>query len=396
MPEAKAKQAIKVPLLDLTSQYKPLREEIRAAIDEICDSQQFILGPPVAALEQEVADYCGVDFGIGVSSGTDALLLALMALGIGYNDEVITPPYTFFATSGAIARLGARSMFCDIEPATYNLSVDAVQSLIETKCVYRDGKLHNKKTGGQVKALMVVHLYGQLANMQPLLDLAKQYELAVVEDAAQAIGSADSNGARAGSFGDVGCFSFFPSKNLGAFGDAGMCVAKDEALAERMRVLRVHGGQPKYYHKFIGANFRIDALQAAVIRIKLKHLDDWTAARQRNAEIYNQAFAAAGLGEMIAVPYKTPGYRHIYNQYIVRVRQRDKLRDFLTQNNIGSEIYYPVPLHLQECFADLGYNKGDFPQSEQAALETLALPIYPELTEQQLCYVVETISAFYH
>lgn len=394
MSEALKERGINVPLLDLKSQYKTLRDEIMPAIEEVCESQYFILGPNVVALEKEVAEYSGVDHGIGVSSGTDALLLALMALDVGHGDEVITTPYTFFATGGTIARVGARPIYCDIDPVSYNISVDSVRSFIETQCEFKQGKLTNKQTGGHIKVLMPVHLYGQLADMNPLMDLAREFNLRVIEDGAQAIGSAYPDGKRAGSFGDIGCFSFFPSKNLGAFGDAGMCVTNDEELAEHMRVLRVHGGKPKYYHSFIGGNFRIDALQAAVIRVKLKHLDDWTAGRQRNAEFYNKAFAAAGLTDQVNTPTALDGYRHIYNQYVVRVSKRDELRAFLAENNIGTEIYYPVPLHMQECFAYLGYAPEDCPESKSAAAETLALPIYPELSEEQLQYVVDAVKAF--
>jgi len=384
-----------VPLLDLKAQFAQIRAEVMPAIDQVCASQHFILGEHVRALEEEVARYCGASAGIGVSSGTDALLLALMALHVGAGDEVITSPFTFFATAGAIARTGARPVFCDIDPVTFNLSPDAVQSFIDEHCAPVQEGLINRATGGRIKALMPVHLYGQSADMDPLMAIARKYRLKVIEDAAQAIGTQYKNGVRAGTIGDVGCFSFFPSKNLGAFGDAGLCTTNDAELAESLRVLRVHGGKPKYFHAVIGGNFRIDELQAAVLRVKLKYLDGWTDGRQRNAAYYDAAFVDAGLGEKLRMPLATAGDRHIFNQYVVRAQNRDALRARLTERGIGSEIYYPVPLHLQKCFAYLNYRAGDLPQSERAAGETLALPIYPELTQAQLAHVVATIAEFY-
>jgi dTDP-4-amino-4,6-dideoxygalactose transaminase len=386
---------IHVPLLDLKAQYAQFRAEVLAAIESVCASQHFILGENVRAFESQIAEYCGAAHAVGVSSGTDALLLALMALGIGAGDEVITSPFTFFATAGTIARTGARPAFCDIEPGTFNLSPSAVQSFIDESCVVRGGELVRRTTGARVRALMPVHLYGQAADMDALGALARRYDLAVIEDAAQAIGTETADGARVGSLGDIGCFSFFPSKNLGAFGDAGLCTTEDAALAERMRVLRVHGGQPKYFHALIGGNFRIDELQAAVLRVKLKYLDEWTEGRQRNAAFYDAAFADASLGARIAAPRKLARGRHIYNQYVLRAERRDALRAFLTERHIGTEIYYPVPLHLQECFAYLGHARGDFPHSERAAAETLALPVYPELSREQLGAVVAAIAEFY-
>jgi len=383
-----------VPLLDLKAQFAQIRAEVMPAIDQVCASQHFILGEHVRALEEEVARYCGASAGIGVSSGTDALLLALMALGIGAGDEVITSPFTFFATAGTIARTGARPIFCDIDPVTFNLSPAAVQTFIHEQCAEREG-LINRATGGRIKALMPVHLYGQSADMDALMAIARRHRLKVIEDAAQAIGTEYKNGVRAGSIGDVGCFSFFPSKNLGAFGDAGLCTTNDAELAESLRVLRVHGGKPKYFHAVVGGNFRIDELQAAVLRVKLKYLDGWTEGRQRNAAYYDAAFADAGLGEKLRTPAAVPGYRHIFNQYVVRAQNRDALRARLTERGIGSEIYYPMPLHLQKCFAYLNHRAGDFPQSERAAAETLALPIYPELNKAQLAHVVATIAEFY-
>jgi dTDP-4-amino-4,6-dideoxygalactose transaminase len=386
---------ITVPLLDLKAQFAQIRAEVMPVIDQVCAGQHFILGEHVRDLEQEIAGYCGATAGIGVSSGTDALLLALMALAIGPGDEVITSPFTFFATAGTIARTGARPVFCDIDPATFNLSPQAVQAFIDGHCAVQGERLIHRATGGCIKALMPVHLYGQSADMDPLMAIAKRYGLKVIEDAAQAIGTEYKKGLRAGSIGDVGCFSFFPSKNLGAFGDAGLCTTNDAELAETMRVLRVHGGKPKYFHALIGGNFRLDELQAAVLRVKLKYLDGWTSGRQRNAAFYDSAFAKAGLGGKLRTPPVMPGYRHIFNQYVVRAQSRDALRQRLTERGIGSEIYYPVPLHQQKCFAYLNYGSGDFPHSELAAQETLALPIYPELTEAQLAHVVATVTEFY-
>jgi dTDP-4-amino-4,6-dideoxygalactose transaminase len=386
---------MQVPLLDLKPQYQPLAAEILAAIEKVCASQGFILGPAVKELESGIAGYSQCRFGIGVSSGTDALLLALMALEIGAGDAVITSPFTFFATAGTIARTGAVPLFCDIDPDTFNLSPQAVQEFIQSQCERRDGQLVTRGDGARVKALMPVHLYGQMADMTALMKIAQANGLRVIEDAAQAIGSEDAHQRRACSYGDVGCLSFFPTKNLGAFGDAGMCVANDPALAERLDILRVHGGKPKYFHSFIGGNFRLDELQAAVLNVKLKHLDEWTAGRQRNAAFYDRVFARADLGRAVRTPVPAKGGRHIYNQYIIRVRDRDLLRQHLTAGGIGTEIYYPVPLHQQKCFAYLGHRAGDFPESERAAEETLALPIFPELTETQLQYVVDTIAAFY-
>jgi dTDP-4-amino-4,6-dideoxygalactose transaminase len=385
----------KVPLLDLKAQYATIRAEVLPIIESVCASQQFILGEHVRALESEVAQYCAASAGVGVSSGTDALLLALMAFGIGAGDEVITSPFTFFATAGTIARTGARPVFCDIDPETFNLFPDAVESFIDRHCRPEAGGLVNRATGGRIRALMPVHLYGRAADMDSIMRIAKRYGLRVIEDAAQAIGTEDANGARIGSIGDIGCFSFFPSKNLGAFGDAGLCTTNDPELAEHMRVLRVHGGKPKYFHALIGGNFRIDELQAAILRVKLKHLDAWTEARRQNAAYYSAAFERAGLAPRVVTPRAAASGRHIFNQYVIRAERRDALRAALTERGIGTEIYYPVPLHLQQCFAYLGYARGDFPESERAAGETLALPIYPELSEAQLAQVVAGVAEFY-
>lgn len=385
---------MQVPLLDLKPQYQPLAEQIQAAIARVCSSQAFILGPAVKELEAGIAAYTQCRFGIGVSSGTDALLLALMALEIGAGDAVITSPFTFFATAGTIARTGAVPVFCDIDPDTFNLSPDAVRTFLQRRCEHRSGELFTA-AGQRIRAIMPVHLYGRMADMAALMEIAQAHDLRVIEDAAQAIGAQDARGRRACSYGDVGCLSFFPTKNLGAFGDAGMCVANDPALAERLEIMRVHGGKPKYFHSVIGGNFRLDELQAAVLNVKLKHLDAWTAGRQRNAAFYDRAFAQADLGRAVQTPAAGEGARHIYNQYVIRARDRDLLRQHLNANGVGTEIYYPVPLHLQKCFAYLKQRAGDFPFSERAAEETLALPIYPELTQTQLQYVVDTITGFY-
>lgn len=386
-------QSVAVPLLDLKAQYRQIEAEIMAMLPRLCASQHFILGQHVVELEERIAQYCQCRFGIGVSSGTDALLVALMALDVGPGDEVITTPYTFFATAGVIARLGARPLFCDIDPLTFNLAPAAVKGLIATQCERRDGKLVNRQTGGVVKALLPVHLYGQMADMDALMKLAQQHGLKVVEDAAQAIGAEDQNGRRAGSIGDIGCFSFFPSKNLGAFGDGGMCTTNDPVLAERLKVLRVHGSSPKYYHALIGGNFRLDELQAAVLLVKLKYLDGWTAARQANARYYTQAFTSTKLSGKLTPPSAAAG-RHIYNQYVIRTPQRDALRTHLADAGIVTEIYYPVPLDRQACFAYLNLPADGCPESAKAASETIALPIYPELTDAQKRHVVETVAGF--
>jgi dTDP-4-amino-4,6-dideoxygalactose transaminase len=386
---------MKVPLLDLRAQYAPMRARIEQAIREVCDSQQFVLGPRVAQLERDVARYSGAAHAIGMSSGTDALLAALMALDIGSGDEVITSPYTFFATAGVIARVGARPVFSDIDASTFNLAAAKVREFIEKNCETSGSRLVNRNTGGTVRALMPVHLYGQMADMDLLLEIARSYRLPVIEDAAQAIGANLPDGRRAGSLGSIGCFSFFPTKNLGAFGDGGMCTANDAELAQKLRTLRVHGSEPKYYHALIGGNFRLDELQAAVLSVKLECLEDWTAARQRNAAHYTRAFAAASIGEFVSTPAVKPGYRHIFNQYVIRAARRDDLRAYLLEHGIGTEIYYPVPLHSQQCFSYLGHRPEDFPESLRASQETLALPVYPELEPEQLDYVVQRTAAFY-
>jgi len=383
-----------VPLLDLKPQYQALKVELDAAMLKVAESQMFILGPAVRELEEQLAAYSGARYGIGVSSGTDALLVALMALDIGAGDEVITSPYTFFATGGTIARTGARPVYVDIDPVTYNIDPLRIREFVELGCEVHDGGLVNRRTGGRVKAIMPVHLYGQSADMDPIMDIARRHGLKVIEDAAQAIGSEYTGGRRVGAIGDIGCFSFFPTKNLGAFGDAGLCTTNDEALAAKLKMLRVHGMEPKYYHALIGGNFRLDEIQAAVLLVKLRHLDDWHAGRQRNAAFYDRAFEAAGVGDHVFTPITARGYRHIYNQYVVRVPERDRLRAYLAECGVGTEVYYPVPLHMQECFAYLGYKPQDCPESARAAQETLALPIFPELTGQQLQHVVDSIATF--
>jgi len=388
-------EKLTVPLLDLRAQYEQIEPEIMEAIRDVCASQRFILGPRVRALEEQVAAYSHCRHGVGVSSGTDALLVALMALGVGPGDEVITTPFTFFATGGAVARLGARPLFCDIDPVTYNLSVESVADLIATHCERRSGELANRRTGGRVKVLMPVHLFGQMADMNGLVEIAARNGLKVVEDAAQAIGAEDEAGHRAGSVGDIGCFSFFPSKNLGAFGDAGMCTTNDPHLAARMEALRVHGGRRKYHHEIVGGNFRLDELQAAVLLVKLRHLDAWTARRQENARWYSAALERCGLGDRVVTPRWSGASRHIFNQYVLRAQRRDALRDHLAGGGIGTEVYYPVPLHMQACFDDLGYRPEDLPEARRAAGEAVAVPIYPELTPDQRRHVVETIVAFY-
>ena len=385
---------MKVPLLDLKPQYQALKPELDAAVLRVSESQWFILGPEVKALEAAVAKYSGCRFGIGLSSGTDALLIALMALDIGAGDEVITSPYTFFATAGTIARTGARPEFVDIEPGTFNISPDAIERFI-SGCEQRDGKLINRATGGRVRAIMPVHLYGQMADMTRIMAIAQRYDLRVIEDSAQAIGSEDVHGRRACSIGDIGCLSFFPTKNLGAFGDAGACVTNDAELAAKLFKLRVHGMEPKYYHQLIGGNFRLDEIQAAVLNVKLPHLDSWSEARQRNAAFYDAVFAKAGIRGLVPPPPAPKGARHIYNQYCVRVPRRDELRAHLGTAGVGVEIYYPLPLHMQQCFEYLGHRPEDFPESLRASQESLALPIYPELEESQLQYVVDSVRTFF-
>jgi dTDP-4-amino-4,6-dideoxygalactose transaminase len=366
---------VTVPLLDLQAQYRPLRDELLAAITRVCDSQRFILGPEVDALEREIADAIGVRHAVAVSSGTDALLVAMMALGIGPGDEVITSTYSFFATAGCIARLGASPRLVDIDPVTYNLQPDAVRGALTSR----------------TRAIIPVHLYGLAADMDPILEAGAAAGVPVVEDAAQSIGAV-YKGRAAGSMGTVACFSFFPSKNLGGFGDGGLVTTNDERLAHEMRLLRNHGAEPKYVHKRVGGNFRLDELQAAVLRVKLPHLPKWTAARRANAARYRELFAEAGLLACLTLPVEPEGYHHVFNQFVVRVPNRDRVRAALSAAGVQTEIYYPIPFHLQECFASLGYQRGDFPQAEAAADSTLALPIYGELTGEQQRAVVRALA----
>jgi dTDP-4-amino-4,6-dideoxygalactose transaminase len=418
---------MEIPLVDLKAQYAEIKEEIQRAVDAVFESQRFILGPSVKRLEEQIAAYSNVNQGIGVSSGTDALLVSLMALGIGRGDGVITSPFSFFATAGVIARLGAKPVFVDIDPGTYNIEPEKLRELLEAGCdVDQDtGKPVERKMGCVIRAVIPVHLYGQCADMDPIKEIAQKARLDIVEDAAQAIGAiyyserleakrgrpeipdqglenvseisgeGPRTACKAGSMGRMGCFSFFPTKNLGGFGDAGMVVTDDEPMAEKIRVLRVHGSQPKYHHHLIGGNFRLDELQAAILNVKFLHVERWTEARRGNARRYDRLFEEAGLTEHIQLPVIKGGNRHIFNQYVIRAPNRDELREFLHAKGVGTEVYYPIPLHLQQCFAYLGYKKGDLPESERAAEETLALPIYPELTPEQQEYVINQIGNFY-
>jgi dTDP-4-amino-4,6-dideoxygalactose transaminase len=376
----------KVPFFDLAVQFKSVEHEIRSALDEVFQNQQFIMGPKVQALEEAMAQYCQTRYAVGVASGSDALLLSLMALGIGTGDEVVLPPFTFFATAGSVSRLGATPVFVDIDRETYNIDPSKIE----------------EKITARTKAIIPVHLFGQCTDMNPLLKIAKERKLFIVEDAAQALGAeykpkVGSEGRRAGKIGDLGCFSFYPTKNLGAFGDAGMVVTDNPGLAEKVKLLRVHGSQPKYFHKAIGINSRLDTIQAAILLVKFKYLEKWTAERQRKAERYQELFE--NLPDSVN-GFKLPTVqfqnRHIFHQYVIRVPERDGLRQFLTEEGIGTDIYYPVPLHLQECYSFLKYRRGDLPISEKASEEVLALPIFPELTEDQQRVIVSRIKAFYN
>lgn len=369
---------ISVPLLDLKAQYQSIKSEINAAVESVFESQHFILGKEGVALEEELAPYCHTKFAIGCASGSDALLLALMAIDIKPGDEVITTAFTFFATGGSVSRLGAKPVFVDIDPETFNI----------------DPKLIESKITNKTKAIIPVHLFGQCVEMNEILEIASRHNLVVIEDAAQAIGS-EYYGKRAGSMGLIGCLSFFPSKNLGAAGDAGMLLTSDAELAEKLRVLRVHGGKPKYYYRTLGCNSRLDELQAAVLRVKFKHLEIWTKARQENASQYDKLFTDYKLTEHVKTPKVLSYCRHIFHQYTIQVAKRDQLMAYLKENDIGTEVYYPLSLHEQDCFAYLGQKTGSLPKSEQAASEVLSLPIYPELTLKQQDYVVSTIANFY-
>jgi len=367
-----------VPLLDLKAQFRDIKQEIMAVLETVCEEQGFVLGPRVVDLEQALAQYVGTPHAVGVASGSDALLLSLMAFGVGHDDEVMTVPFTFFATAGAVSRLGAKPVFVDIRPDTFN--IDPTQ--IEQKITPR------------TKAIIPVHLFGQCAEMEAINEIAKRKRLAVIEDACQAIG-AMQHGVRAGALGDTGCFSFFPSKNLGGFGDGGLITTNDAKLHDALAMLRVHGSRVRYVHEQVGINSRLDALQAAILRVKLAHLDRWTEGRRRNAARYERLFTEAKLLDRITLPVTQPGNFHVFNQYTIRAQRRDDLRSFLKERQVGTEIYYPIPMHLQECYRTLGHKKGDFPVSEQAAEEVVSLPVYAELTDEQLRYVVDSIRAFY-
>jgi dTDP-4-amino-4,6-dideoxygalactose transaminase len=376
--DAPADSVNEVKLLDISASYHEILNDVETEIADTIRTGQFILGSKVAELEEKIAAYCQTKYAVGVSSGTDALLISLMAAGIGEGDEVITSPYTFFATAGSIVRAGAKPVFADINDITFNIKAEHVERCITTK----------------TKAIMPVHLYGQCADMDPIMALAKKHNLVVIEDAAQSIGSEYKN-KRAGSLGDMGCFSFFPAKNLGAFGDGGIVTTSSDELYEKLKVLRVHGSKPKYYHKVIGGNFRLDALQAGVVKAKLNYLEGWTDKRRKNASVYNHLLQQNALTQYIQLPPEVFP-RHVYNQYVIRAgSRRDELRSFLKENQIGCEIYYPLPLHVQECFQSLGYKEGDFPESEKAARETLALPISHEITQAQQEYIVEKIRRFF-
>jgi dTDP-4-amino-4,6-dideoxygalactose transaminase len=368
-----------VPLLDLKAQHQTIRDEVLPVMIGLVDSQKFILGEEVQKLEREIAGYSQAKFAVGCASGSDALSLALMGLDIKAGDEVLTTPYTFFATVGAIVRSGARPVFVDVEERTFNLDVRQLADALER---------HPK-----VRAIVPIHLFGDCADMDPILEIAGQKGVAVIEDAAQSIGS-EYKGRRAGSMGDVGCFSFFPSKNLGCYGDGGMLTTNDEALYRKLAALRVHGSTTKYYHQWVGVNSRLDALQAAILRVKLRHLDDWTAGRQRNADLYRRLLTGKKAPVVLPEPALS-STRHIYNQFVIQGQRRDELHAFLKEHGVGAEVYYPLPLHLQACFADLGYGAGDFPVSERLANTSLALPVYPELAAEDIEYVCNTIQAFY-
>ena len=379
---------LQIPILDLKTQYASIKQEIHKAIEGVLESQQFILGEEVETLEKELAAYCQCKYSLGVSSGTDALLIALMAIGIQPGDEVITTPYSFFSSTGCIVRLGAKPVFVDIEPGSLNIDVNQIEAKITS----------------HTKALLPVHLAGQVANMGPILEIAGRHGLFIIEDACQAIG-ADYKGKRAGSIGQLGCFSFFPSKNLGGYGDSGLVTCNDADLADRLVLLRNHGQRPKYHNLLVGGNFRMDAIQAAVLRVKFKYLEQWTESRRRHAAEYHRLFTERGISLSlvdypdkpgIVLPEETGFGRHIYHLYIIRTRQRDDLKTYLYEHGIGSEIYYPIPLHLQECFRELGFKSGDYPNSECAAKDSLAIPIYPEMTGEMLTQVADTIADYIH
>ena len=394
---------MRVPLLDLSQQYRTLAGPIRAQIEEVLASQRFILGPKVEAFGQAICAYCAAPHAIGVSSGTDALLAILMALGIGPGDAVITTAYSFFATAACIARVGATPIFVDIDPGTYNLSPSALEGFLRDECEQKADKIIVRNSGATVRAMVPVHLFGLCCYMDSLHRISEKYQLDVIEDAAQAIGAEyqfNSQLKQAGTMGECGFFSFYPSKNLGAAGDAGLIMCRDDKLAERLRICRQHGMKPRYHHHFIGGNFRLDEIQAAILNVKLPHLNGWSAARRAAADFYGEEFSRTGLTQKISLPiepYCERGlnHHHIYHQYVIRSPMRDALREHLTRCEIGTEIYYPVGLHMQECFAYLRYKEGDFPETERAAGDTLALPIYPEISRETQKYVVNAIAEFF-
>lgn len=394
---------MRVPLLDLSEQYHALAEPIRAQLDEVLASQSFILGPKVAAFEEAIRSYCGSPNAIGVSSGTDTLLAILMALEIGPGDAVVTSPYTFFATAGCIARVGATPVFVDIDPETYNISPAALERYLAESCRRGADGFLRERQGKTVRAIIPVHLFGLCCEMDAIHRISERFQLEIIEDAAQAIGAEYPFGgatAKAGAMGEAGSFSFYPSKNLGAAGDAGMIICRDDALAQRLRACRQHGMEPRYYHHFIGGNFRLDEMQAAILGVKLPFLDGWSAARRGVADFYREEFTRLGLSSRLSLPaepYRDRGLtnHHIYHQYVIRTPRRDALREHLTRKEIGTAIYYPLGLHEQKCFAYLGYRAGDFPETERAARETLALPMYPELSREAQRYVTESIAEFF-
>jgi dTDP-4-amino-4,6-dideoxygalactose transaminase len=394
---------MRVPLLDLSEQYRSLAAPLRQRLDEVFASQRFILGPNVEKFEKSICDFTGAAHAIGVSSGTDALLAALMALEVGPGAAVLTPSYTFFATGGCVARLGATPIFIDIDPATYNISPQRLEHFLQHNCERKADAVVIRKTGEVLRAIVPVHLFGTCCDMEAIHRISEEYHLDVIEDAAQAIGAECpfAGGSRqAGTMAEIGCFSFYPSKNLGAAGDAGLIVCRDQELAERIRILREHGMQPRYYHHVIGGNFRLDEIQAAILDVKLPYLPGWSAGRRAAADFYGEKFNQAGLSKTISLPpqpHRDSGLpnHHIYHQYVIRTPRRDALRDHLTQREIGTAIYYPLGLHEQECFSYLGYEKGDFPETERAAAETLALPLFPEISREAQSYVVNSIAEFF-
>lgn len=391
---------MKIPQLDLKRQYKNIKHEILPAIEKVIDEHKFILGPEVSLLEEKISSYVNTKFAIGVASGSDALLISLMALNITEGDGIITTPFTFFATAGAIARLGATPVFVDIEEDTYNINPTEIEKYIDRFCTVTNKGLFDKKTQTTIRGIIPVHLYGQTAEMENIIHIAKKYNLWIVEDGAQALG-AEYQGEKAGSIGTTGIYSFFPSKNLGGFGDGGMVVTNDETLAEKLRILRVHGSSPKYYHKIVGINSRLDTIQAAVLLVKLKYLEQWTQGRRNNANLYEKLFNQTKLITQkndnwdIILPAEKKYNKHVYNQYTLRAKNRDQLKLYLEKKGVGTALYYPLPLHMQECFENLGYRKGDLPVSERITQEVISIPIFPELTNKEIEYIVSVINDFY-